>query len=449
MQDIHVYAEQIREVYKSFYPALLGATLGAILLVSLQWDVIDHNTLMIWLCIFTVMNLSRAILIFKFSRNEQNDESCAKWGRLFFFSTIIIGILWAIGVYISFPENDIHHQLTVAIIIVGLSAGAISTIAIALNSFIAYVFPMAITLIIMFLLESNYESNLIAVMLIFTLIFIFRGAKRIHNHNQQNIQLNLAATKREESLIQAKNDAVEANNVKSEFLQLMSHELRTPLHGILSYAQLGTMKASKLTPEKNSEYYTHINTSGERLKRLLDDLLDLSVLDSGKFTLNITSEDILSIIQGCMNEQIINIEKQNITVNYDIETNIPNVECDKNRIDQVVMNLIDNAVKHSPQNGHISISVYSEKMDDSKMATDAIHVSISDQGKGVPIEELDFIFDKFTHSSTMPHNSGNAGLGLAINKQIIDGHNGKIWCENGELYGATFHFSLPITQKNN
>lgn len=446
MRDIYVYAEQIREVYKSFYSALLGAILGSILLAALQWDVIDHEKIKIWLTIFIIINAARGLLVFNFSRKEQTFESCVKYGLYFFISTILVGIIWAIGVYTFFPANDIHHQLTVAIIIVGLSAGAISTIAIVLNSFIAFVFPMMLTLIVIFLLEANYESNLIAVVLIFTLIFIFRGAKRIHSHSRQNIELNLAAAKREESLIQAKNDAEEANNIKSEFLKLMSHELRTPLHGILSYTQLGIIKKNKLSVEKTTEFFTHINNSGERLKRLLDDLLDLSLLDSANLILNFSNEEILPIIQACINEQTLQLEEKNITVEYEISNNLPKIKCDKNRIDQVIMKILDNAIKHSPKDGHIAIVINADKIDDSASCTDAIHISISDQGEGIPIEEVDTIFDKFAHSSIKPHHSGHAGLGLAISKQLITNHHGKIWCENRELYGAKFHILLPTNQ---
>lgn len=253
--------------------------------------------------------------------------------------------------------------------------------------------------------------------------------------------------KYELEMIKAKDEAEKASQAKSLFLSNMSHELRTPLHGILSYAKFGQSKAGAVSAEKIKKYFDQINSSGERLKILLDDLLDISKLEAGKMEMYFTVENIQQIIEDCVSEQQALIYDRGLSVVGQYETSELLVECDKNRIGQIIMNLLSNAIKFSPDNTEIAYKIM--KHDSSANQDDEayVQISISDQGKGVAEKDREVIFDKFVQSDENENNFGGTGLGLAITRELIHTHNGEIWCQkNNDGVGAEFVFRLPVKQ---
>ena len=243
----------------------------------------------------------------------------------------------------------------------------------------------------------------------------------------------------EEELLIAKEQAEVANQAKSEFLANMSHELRTPLHSILSFASFGIKKYSTVQPEKILDYFNRIKRSGTTLLSLLNNLLDLSKLESGRAVLTFEPTDLVMLVDSVINEFESLLSERNLSIQCEVLEFDREVTLDVDKIKQVLRNLLDNAIKFSPEGGIINVAIHRLEK--------SFKVSVRDQGPGIPQNELEAVFDKFVQSSKTKTGAGGTGLGLAICQEIIATHKGRIWAQNNTEGGVMLSFEIPISLK--
>ncbi len=242
-------------------------------------------------------------------------------------------------------------------------------------------------------------------------------------------------------LQEAKKMAEAANNAKSSFLSNVSHELRTPMQGILSFASFGIKKHATANPDKILDYFQKIRQSGETLLTLLNDLLDLAKLESGKIAFKFRPANLSSLIDIVREEHNSLALEHNLTIRCEhLEAN-GKITLDADKIMQVLRNLLSNAIKFSPEGGTIDVISFKK--------ADSIVVSIRDKGAGIPENELESIFDKFVQSSKNKACAGGTGLGLPICREIIAVHKGRIWAENNPDIGANLSFEIPLSLEVN
>ncbi|WP_342304703.1 PAS domain S-box protein [Methanolobus sp. ZRKC5] len=244
----------------------------------------------------------------------------------------------------------------------------------------------------------------------------------------------------EADAINAKIEAETASRAKSEFLANMSHEIRTPLNSIIGFSDVMINGiAGELIP-KQEQYMQHISDSGHHLLNLINDILDISKVEAGKMELHFEMID----VPTAMNEIIIITQsltfKKKIKVSVDICENVPNVRADRSKFKQIMYNLLGNAIKFTSDEGHISILA---NVKDSKLL-----ISIIDNGLGISPDDLKKLFKPFSQidSSTSRSYQGT-GLGLALVKELIELHGGKIWVQSELGKGSNFTFELPIDNK--
>jgi len=227
-----------------------------------------------------------------------------------------------------------------------------------------------------------------------------------------------------------------ANRSKSEFLANMSHELRTPLHAILSFASFGEKNAASAKPEKITEYFHKIQNSGKILLNLVNNLLDLAKLESGKMVFEFQRTNLCTLLGKVADEFTSLVSERGLTIDYVEPASKAMANVDRDKFMQVIRNLVSNAVKFSPQGGKIGIDIAQEGH--------LLQVRVTDQGAGIPPAELEKIFEEFVQSSTTKTGAGGTGLGLAISRQIAAAHKGRIWAENQPQGGAVFFFEIPL-----
>ena len=237
----------------------------------------------------------------------------------------------------------------------------------------------------------------------------------------------------------AKEQADQANQAKTSLLMNISHEFRTPMHAILNYTNMG-LKKLESEPDKLNKYLLNIKHSGLRLLELLNALLDLAKLESGKFELRPARGDIMLIIRQSQAELGSLFETKQLELVVECRSKDPCAFFDSQRLMQVFINLFSNAIKFSPRESTIQVII-----SDSDLAgrRAALHCTVSDSGVGIPEAELETIFEKFRQSSKTDTGAGGSGLGLAICREIIHLHGGNIWAAAAPSGGAAIHFVIP------
>ncbi|AKB85464.1 sensor histidine kinase [Methanococcoides methylutens] len=240
--------------------------------------------------------------------------------------------------------------------------------------------------------------------------------------------------KSNEYLQNANRKLKELDRLKNDFVSMVSHELKTPLTAMKTSSEF--MKETECDPEVKEEMLDLIIRNIDRQSRMVDDLLDISRIESGRMKFNPEDVNIREIIETSLQT----VEKQakdkgiNLKVGYPQES--LTIRTDKDKLIRVFVNLLTNAIKFTPHEGDVEISVTD--------TGDNIQASIKDNGIGIPPEKRDKIFDKFYQvDSTATRKAGGTGLGLAIIKGIIDGQGGNIFVESDNGKGSTFTFRLP------
>ncbi len=226
------------------------------------------------------------------------------------------------------------------------------------------------------------------------------------------------------------------DRMKSDFFSMMSHELRTPLTSIKEGTSLLLEGIGGTITDKQEKLLTIVSTESRRLIDLVNSFLDLSKMEAGMMTYTFDRADLSSLIDKAMLEIAPLVESKKISLKATMNGKLPAIKVDRERILQVLRNLIGNAVKFTPGGGHVNISA--------RPVHKGLEVAVADSGPGIPPEYLSSIFSKFQQAvPTGLYRTKGTGLGLAIAKQIILSHGGKIWAESEPGRGSTFIFVLP------
>ncbi len=240
---------------------------------------------------------------------------------------------------------------------------------------------------------------------------------------------------------------VEVDRLKSEFVATVSHELRTPMTSIRGYVDVLLMGAAGALTENQTHFLDIIRSNTERLNILVTDLLDISRLESGRIMLSPQA----IVLKDVAEDVIANIRKHSqddqkpMAFSLEIESDLPSVYADSDRLRQIVNNLVENAYHYTPENGEVVVSIYAVN------GNDEVQIDVQDNGVGIAVVDQAQVFERFYRGEDpLVLATPGTGLGLPIVKQLVEMHKGRIWVESpgkdGE--GSVFSFTLPVYKES-
>ncbi len=222
--------------------------------------------------------------------------------------------------------------------------------------------------------------------------------------------------------------------VRQDFVANVSHELRTPLSSIKGYSE--TLMDGVSKAEERQEFLGIIYRESDRLAKLIDDLLDLSKIESGKMAMVFMPVGIAPVAKRSAGVLEKSARDKSIKVEFNIPEGLPKVMADENRLSQVFLNLLDNAVKYTPEGGSVKVSVFPQDK--------YLQVDVTDTGVGIPESDLPRVFERFYRvDKARSRQLGGTGLGLSIVKHIVQSHGGQVWVKSEPGCGSTFSFTIP------
>ena len=236
---------------------------------------------------------------------------------------------------------------------------------------------------------------------------------------------------------------VELNEAKSQFISNVSHELRTPLFNIKSFIETLSEYGEDLTHVQRKEFLDTANHETDRLTRLVNDVLDLSRLESSR-TYHLSAVDISQPIEQTLRTCQLNAKDKGIELHHELEPNLPSAVGNYDLLLQVLTNLVGNSLKFTKSGGKVTVRAYQTTAESNTLGRSAIRIEVTDTGIGISAEDKEAIFDRFFRVENRVHTLEGTGLGLSIVRNIIEKHNSKIYIDSEVEVGTTFWFELPV-----
>jgi signal transduction histidine kinase len=227
-----------------------------------------------------------------------------------------------------------------------------------------------------------------------------------------------------------------ASQHKSEFLANMSHELRTPLNAIIGFSEVLAEKMFGEVNAKQAEYLQDILESGRHLLSLINDILDLSKIEAGHMELEPADFDLPSAIDNALILVRERASRRGITLGSTIDERLAMIRGDERKVKQVLLNLLSNALKFTPEGGRIDVG--------GRLDGEVAEVSVTDTGIGIAPADQEAVFEEFRQVGAAERKAEGTGLGLALSRKFVELHGGRIWVQSEVGRGSTFTFTLPV-----
>ena len=433
-----IYVEQIKALYKSLPPILAINFIVASLVIYGLWNVVPRAELRLWAVAMLVVILAR-VMLYLFYRRAEKQALIQGYARYFVVGSGATGLAWGVAGVLLFPPETLEYQLFILFVLVGMGAGAVTSLTAFMAAFYAYLLPSLLPVSVMMLMISGPIHTALGMMTLAYIVALSFFAHNINHSFVQSLMLRFENIHLVKELSQQKEQAEQANIAKSKFLAAASHDLRQPLHAMS--LQIGQLKAS-LQDEQAERVLAQISNSQFTLSDILNALLDISHLDAGTLKPNFTHFPLAQLFTRLENE--FGPQTREGGVELRLRSTRAWLYSDATLLYRVLANLVDNAVKYTRAPG---VLIGARKRGNNW------RIEIWDCGPGIPAEQQQAIFGEFVQLDN-PGRDRRKGLGLGLSivqrlNQLL-GHQLSLISRSG--YGSCFRLEVaegtPLPQQN-
>jgi len=380
-----------------------------------------------WAIVTMAANTAVVIVCGRFKRMASDKFNAARSTASFIAAEMVYGIAWSLLSLFTLAAHGQNLAVAMfAVVLVGIASNAVSTRTLPAATVVSTL-PATLTVSATLAMAGGLLNYSLAAVTVGAEFFFVYLARQLHASALESIahqaEKDALITELEEarhSSDEARRHAEQANVAKSQFLATMSHELRTPLNAIIGFSEvLQSELLGPLNVPQYKEYAGDIRASGQHLLNLINELLDLSRIEAGKYELNEEAVSLIEIAEDCRRMMEIRAKAKGIELSFSFGNNLPKIWGDERAIRQVVLNLLSNAIKFTPQSGKVTLNV-TRSSDGGQM------ISVRDNGPGIPEEEIATVLSSFGQGSLAQKTAEQgAGLGLPIVQKIMELHQGR------------------------
>ena len=451
----------LNEYTRSRLKGMLATPAVALVLALFAMLWVPMAAALAWAGLVIITNVVVVYLAHRF-RSQTETPDAKRWTMTFGLAELLHGFAWASLVQFELvvaPSANLSVAMF-AMVLVGTATNAVTTSSLPRGT-LGSTLPASVALTIGLVFSGGALNWSLAAVLIVGEVFFVYLARQLYRskldmavYQSEKDALITELEEAREMSDEARRHAEQANIAKSQFLATMSHELRTPLNAIIGFSEV--LQAELLGPHQVSQYKEYagdIHRSGQHLLTLINELLDLSRIEAGKYDLNEEAISLVDIAEDCRRMLEIRANSKSITLTCAYDDDLPKLWGDERAARQVVLNLLSNAIKFTPQSGKVLLKV-------ARSADGGQLISVRDNGPGIPEEEMETVLSSFGQGSLAQKSAEQgAGLGLPIVQKIMELHQGRFDLFSKVRFGteaiATFprarvmNALAPVVEKRN